>query len=482
MGYMIPDLQAASLPLAGTEEFEIWQNGSRRVRLLDLLPGFDNQLTVDLANDSDAAKGAAMVGGLIANNLTINVPADQPTIAAAMDYLRGYTIARGAVVTIQVADGTYTVTGSVSLNHLQGGRIQLLGNQLAPANCVITVATGATFDGFVCSGGNTFGLLDGFTITRPTKAEMPINTTAILAVQGSAIICGPNIVVSNWFYGIAARDGSYVYCPNAKVSNSGDVGIWSFCGSTVICHGATSTGANAAGYSWGFGFQAEYGATLVGTGLTASGCKIAGIAALTNGTVRAFGATVSSNTGSGFYAFLGGTIEADATSAANNNGRYGVEIIDGNGYVLNVPAGTGNSLGQVNPYAAFQVTAGQGRVISNFGPLRLDTVDSSSVYFNTAGGLQFSVSHIASAANRLDVIGAPAGSFPNMRAVGSDANIDVQITPKGTGVVRVPDGTWNGRHFSLGSYHLWVDASGRLRIKSSAPTSDTDGAVVGTQA
>jgi hypothetical protein len=28
---------------------------------------------------------------------------------------------------------------------------------------------------------------------------------------------------------------------------------------------------------------------------------------------------------------------------------------------------------------------------------------------------------------------------------------------------------------------LWVDSTGRLRIKTSAPTSDTDGTVVGTQ-
>lgn len=43
------------------------------------------------------------------------------------------------------------------------------------------------------------------------------------------------------------------------------------------------------------------------------------------------------------------------------------------------------------------------------------------------------------------------------------------------------DGTWNGGRLRLGSYHLWVDAAGALRIKSSAPASDTDGTVVGTQ-
>jgi hypothetical protein len=41
--------------------------------------------------------------------------------------------------------------------------------------------------------------------------------------------------------------------------------------------------------------------------------------------------------------------------------------------------------------------------------------------------------------------------------------------------------TWNGPHPILGGNHLWVDATGDLRIKSSAPTSDLDGSVVGAQ-
>ncbi|MCK5237640.1 MAG: hypothetical protein KAR06_11750 [Deltaproteobacteria bacterium] len=43
------------------------------------------------------------------------------------------------------------------------------------------------------------------------------------------------------------------------------------------------------------------------------------------------------------------------------------------------------------------------------------------------------------------------------------------------------DGSWNGGHFVMGSYHLWVDATGDLRIKNGAPANDTDGAIVGTQ-
>jgi hypothetical protein len=42
-------------------------------------------------------------------------------------------------------------------------------------------------------------------------------------------------------------------------------------------------------------------------------------------------------------------------------------------------------------------------------------------------------------------------------------------------------GVTYGAPIQLGTYQLWVDSSGRLRIKNGVPTSDTDGTVVGTQ-
>lgn len=46
--------------------------------------------------------------------------------------------------------------------------------------------------------------------------------------------------------------------------------------------------------------------------------------------------------------------------------------------------------------------------------------------------------------------------------------------------LEVKEGTWNGTHLVMGTYHFWVDTSGKLRIKNGAPTSDSDGTVVGT--
>lgn len=43
------------------------------------------------------------------------------------------------------------------------------------------------------------------------------------------------------------------------------------------------------------------------------------------------------------------------------------------------------------------------------------------------------------------------------------------------------DGSWAGPHLIMGAWHLWIDGAGSLRIKSGAPTSATDGTVVGAQ-
>lgn len=54
------------------------------------------------------------------------------------------------------------------------------------------------------------------------------------------------------------------------------------------------------------------------------------------------------------------------------------------------------------------------------------------------------------------------------------------LNPSG-GDIGIGTGVWNTGCARLGAFRLWVDGSGRLRIKNGAPSSDTDGTVVGTQ-
>lgn len=54
--------------------------------------------------------------------------------------------------------------------------------------------------------------------------------------------------------------------------------------------------------------------------------------------------------------------------------------------------------------------------------------------------------------------------------------------PYNTGnLATVGNGSWNGSHMVMGTYHMWIDSTGDLRIKNGVPTGDTDGTVVGTQ-
>lgn len=66
----------------------------------------------------------------------------------------------------------------------------------------------------------------------------------------------------------------------------------------------------------------------------------------------------------------------------------------------------------------------------------------AGIDFETLGNLrQFSIAHTASAVNRFSLTGAATGSGPALSAVGTDTNIDINLTPKGTGTVKT--GTFN---------------------------------------
>jgi len=65
----------------------------------------------------------------------------------------------------------------------------------------------------------------------------------------------------------------------------------------------------------------------------------------------------------------------------------------------------------------------------------------------------------------------------------ADTKFSLQIRHGGTNkfLITREDDVTNDVAMVLGTYHLWVDTTGDLRIKSGRPTSDTDGSVVGSQ-
>lgn len=418
---------------------------------------------------SASGEGAALIGGLIADSVTINVPADYSTIAAAFAYVSTKTIARGAVVTIKVADGTYTHGAGLLLNHPQGESIRLIGNQTTPANCIITVSGAPTFDALTVSNGHTLGLLDGFKFSLSSKATGANNYTAVLALNGGNIICGSKIVTDNWYYGLAARVGSSIYCRSAVVSNAGDVGIWAFIGSSIDCQSAVVSSCSDSANTLGWGIEAEYGSSIDCSSATVSGCYRGGIGSLSGSTIKAASAVSDGNTGMvggahGLFAENGGVIEAHSAQTINNSG-FGIHLgTVGMGIVIgNSITNTGNTAGTYNTSAILDVTGGQSRLLF-YGPsgARIDNANAAPIYVNTAGGAQFEFAHVASAVNHVAATGSATGSHVRLTATGTDANIDIALEAKGTGVPRFGGWTSNA-DAAVNGYVTIKDSSGNTR-------------------
>ncbi len=377
---------------------------------------------------------AGQIGAVVSSGqtVTLNVPSQYADVQAAFDAIQSWVIS-GTVI-IQVADGTYDWTRTQKMNHPFGSNINVRGNIATPNNCVIRGPNPPTFDMFVTDNGHHLGELDGFMVSLTAKATLANNATAVLANNGGSIICGNSIKTNNWFYGIAARNGSFIRCNYANVNNAGDVGIWSMNGSAVDAQYATSTNASDVVNNWGFGFQAEYGSFMDASNANASGCYIAGIAALSNSTVRALTCVSNNNTGSGIYAAMDGTVECH-NATANNNTRYGTErslggVIIGGGLTT-----TGNVLGAYAGYAYWDNSGALGARIAANGPLRIDNNGADPVYFNTSGGLQFEIVNMPASTGHWYIQGGGPGSAdqPIFGISGDATDISGRLQIKGAG-------------------------------------------------
>jgi hypothetical protein len=81
--------------------------------------------------------------------------------------------------------------------------------------------------------------------------------------------------------------------------------------------------------------------------------------------------------------------------------------------------------------------------------------------FSTGGGEQFRVGNLASAVNYLQARGGVTGSGAELMAGGSDSNIDILLTPKGTG--NVSFGTYTGTILVIAGYIEIKDSGGTVR-------------------
>jgi hypothetical protein len=82
-------------------------------------------------------------------------------------------------------------------------------------------------------------------------------------------------------------------------------------------------------------------------------------------------------------------------------------------------------------------------------------------FYSSAGNPQFFVLQTASGVNYLTVQNAATGNSPTMRASGADTNVDLALTPQGTGVLKF--GTYTAGILAQAGYITIKDAGGTTR-------------------
>ena len=152
---------------------------------------------------------------LIKSDLTINIPADHLTIDAAFDWLRGYRIQSDVTVTIQVSDGVYNAATDINISHLDGRKVNILGNTTTPSSVTLNCATRC----FALSN-TSIGLIDGMTLVGV------VNTgSAITARLSSYVNLGASMSYQNFKQTIVAHLNSFVEVRGGTVRNAGYNGL-----------------------------------------------------------------------------------------------------------------------------------------------------------------------------------------------------------------------------------------------------------------
>jgi hypothetical protein len=137
-----------------------------------------------------------------------------------------------------------------------------------------------------------------------------------------------------------------------------------------------------------------------------------------------------------------------------------------------------------NPGETYQVVIGRDP-LTGFPAILFGPSGDASWYRAAANQIRTAgnVHVVAGAANQI-IMGTISGGAGFLFGSASDTAVRrtaADTLQMGTGDHFKLDGTWNGGRLQLGNYHLWVDATGALRVKSGAPASDLDGTVVGAQ-
>ena len=354
------------------------------------------------------------------NDTTGNGSAATPwaTPHKAMEYLSAFVIKQGVTVTVSVANGTYTFTTPLNLNHPNGSQIFINGGTTTGSRPTTTLTggnavgnTGATLaanDALLNAYYNTKWQFNGcHGLVCQTGGGVTVNTVLIRGnavspwvgvltgnIAGSVgyasagtINLGSTVAVNNFGYcGVLVNQGGSILASDVTVTNSGNTNLGVVDGGSVLANNAIS--AN----SGGNGIGVVYGGSIIVSGATARYNSGNGIITSFGGSINAASATASNNGGNGIITENGGSINATSATASNNAGNGIVTSAGGSVLAASATASSnvGNGIytsfgGSINAQSATASSNGSSGITTYFGGSIV--ADSATASNNVLNGL-----------------------------------------------------------------------------------------------
>jgi hypothetical protein len=321
--------------------------------------------------------------------------------------------------------------GSSGVNISNGGTVTAITRTAAgsayttPPTVAISAPT--TAGGVQATATVTIGLVS---VTSVASGGTGYTVGDVLTVAGGTFTVACQVTVTAVSGGVitaasVTTGGSYTVAPTNPASVTGGTGS-SATFNLSFCIGSAFTITNA-----GSGYIEQPTITFSGGG----GSGASAIASVGGGVaIRSIGSTGTEAIG--FYT---------ANSIANSNTPV-VRIRD-----VNSNAGTNAGFLMLQSNNGYAQIVAQGGASSQAN-LHIASNGTGWVNINTSSTseiTQLRVSHTASAVNYVQVTGAATTSFPIISAQGSDTNISMQLYAKGTGAINFWTSNGGSRHFQV---------------------------------
>jgi hypothetical protein len=378
-----------------------------------------------LATGSDAAVG-----------LTLNTKGVAPTRIQA----NGISIARFT--------GVASAVNFLDLAHAVSGQGPVISAQsISDTNVPLVLRTTGTGAIDLAAGSSGVNISNGNTVTSISRTASGINYTSIPTVTVSApTTAGGTTAIataSMTFYGSSptVNNGGTGYTVNDILTVAGTTPASVLTLTVTAVSGGVITAATHRDFGNVTTLPAVPYSVTGGTGTGATFTSNWQVNAITvtnagSGYVEQPTVTFSGGGGSGAaaYAFIGNAPTIKALGGAQLNfatsGGTNFAVSDSS---QNQPATYAYVTGGSSS-AGFGVISSSGNAGLTFTSKGTSAVD---FYTNNYGSLGLKVSHTASAVNYVQVTGAATAGIPAFSAQGSDANISLALTSKGTGSVRI---------------------------------------------